>query len=164
MVDRPLSRWLLAAVLAPLACGPGPYDDHPGDSRFLDRACASGACTTKGDVQRVSGPTSDTIAFLLDGAASSPSGSAVTIPLDGVTIPPEDNLCSVELLVSGSGTFGVTSGLAFDAPRDFAWVRVTNDCSSPIVVAVEDRSTLLIDDVRVVTTRSQSGCSAGYPD
>jgi hypothetical protein len=159
MVDHKLSRWLLAAVLAPLACGPGPYDDHPGDSRFLDGACSSGACTTKGAAERVSGPTSDTMAFLLDGAAGSPSGAAVTIPLDRATIPPEDNVCNVEILVSGRGSFAVATGLgSFDAPREFAWVRVTSDCRSPLVVSVKNDSTLLIDDVRVVTTKSRPGC------
>ena len=180
-------RYAIAALLcAPFACGDS--NDHPGDARVLDVACAQAMnCPVKDGAKRVSGLTADSVGFKLG-----PTDSTVTINVPPLKLPGADDTWTYEILARGTGTFDVPScytepttaetgpeaGTTDDgrcittgsATNTFDWIPVGAEghvgsanagrttIATKLVLHVKTGSTLEIVDIRIVSSQSPTGC------
>ena len=187
MAERAYWRYAFAAVfLAPFACGDS--NDHPGDARVLDVACAQTSnCPVKDGAKRVSGLTADSVGFKLG-----PTDSTVTINVPPLKLPGADDTWTFEILARGVGTFDVPSchtpatyaetgpeaGTTDDgtcittgsATNTFDWIPVGAEghvgsayagrttISTTLSLHVNNGSTLEIVDIRIVSSQSPTGC------
>jgi hypothetical protein len=141
MARRLTRLWRAAATLLALGCftlaldcaHDDPSDPHPGETRLLDKACATTeGCVTGGTARVTTGPTSDST-----GIRIGPGPGRATIVLPSFPTETYDSYI-IEALVAGEGYAygsmkfpvpdctggGVKCGNRFGLAFDYQWVTI----------------------------------------
>ncbi|HET9930267.1 MAG TPA: hypothetical protein VFQ35_06260 [Polyangiaceae bacterium] len=131
------------------ACGPTePDGEDYSATRLLDRACANEACSLRGDVRKIQGLTSDSLAYELG-----PGAATLSIPVQSELEPLEANWGALAL-VKGHGTLG-----GFLLKKDYSWQSIALDVKTGTAhVDVTEGSQVTVADVRIVRHYPTPNC------